>query len=72
MNGELLICFFSNKKNKIGRLASAVLQKVRAERSLGLEQQPVGRMKADQFLQCEKEKEEDEREHSRWRSDSGL
>lgn len=39
MNGELLICLFSDKKDKIRQLASSVLQKVRAERSLVLEQQ---------------------------------
>lgn len=71
MNGGLLICFFSDKKDKIRRLAS-VLQEDRAERNLGLEQQPVERMEPDQFLQCEKEKQEDERGHLRWRSDSGL
>lgn len=43
MNGELLICFLSDKRDKIRQLTSSVLQKVRAERSLGLEQQPVER-----------------------------
>lgn len=68
MNGELVICLFSDKKDKIWRLAS-VLQKVRAEKSLGLSQEPVERIKMIQSLQCEKEKEEGEREHSRQRSD---
>lgn len=72
MNGELLICFFSDKKDKIRQLASSVLQKVRAERSLGLEQQPVERPGADRFLQREEEKEENDRDLSRWRNDSGL
>lgn len=61
MNGGLLICFFSDKKDKIRRLAS-VLQEDSAERSLILEQQPVERTEPDQLLRCEKEKEEDERE----------
>lgn len=72
MNGELLICFLSDKRDKIRQLASSVLQKVRAERSLGLEQQPVERPGADRFLQREEEKEENDRDLSRWRNDSGL
>lgn len=72
MNGELLICLFSDKKDKIRQLAASVLQKVRAERSLGLEQQPVERTEADRFLQGEEEKEENDRDLSRWRNDSGL
>lgn len=69
--GNFWFAFFSDKKDKI-RLLASVLQKVRAERSLGLKQQPVERMEADQFLQCEEEKKEDERDLSRWRTDSGL
>lgn len=69
--GNFWFAFFSDKKDKI-RLLASVLQKVRAERSLGLEQQPVERMEEDQFLQCEEQKEEDERDLSRWRTDSGL